>query len=211
MNKQIALDNCERIGKGRRKVQLVSYREMGVFLGIFLVARLEGKKGSQLWVGNSDEGEGYRSQIDMSAVMKEYRHCELRNYFEIFFADHLKKGEDAWWKVMGGVDGFNQNRRQTIKASHEKTPDESMSAHRPRTTATGELLAAASLTFSKSFQHIGATSSLSLYSSLTKNVNPTQSYRSSPLTQPLISMNQVCFLTYLGLHGNRNRSAQNLR
>ena len=140
MNRQIALDNCERIGKGRRKVHLVSYREMGVFLGIFLVARLEGKKGSQLWVGDPDKGEGYRSQIDMSSVMKEYRHRQLRNYFDIFFADHLKKGEDAWWKVMGGVEGFNQNRKEKVKSSHEKTPDESMSAHRPRTTATGKLM-----------------------------------------------------------------------
>ena len=138
MNREILKDNDERLRRGRSKVPLVSYREMGVFFGIFLVARLEGKRGSSLWVGNADDGEGYRLQVDISRIMTESRHNQLRSYFDIFFADHLKKGEDAWWKVMGGVNGFNQNRRTTIKAGKEKTPDESMSAYQPRTTPRGK-------------------------------------------------------------------------
>ena len=102
MNREIMKDNDERVRRGRYKVPLVSYREMGVFFGIFLVARLEGKRGSKLWVGHRDEGKGYGSQVDLSAVMKEHRHTQIRSYFDLFFADHLKKGEDAWWKVMGG-------------------------------------------------------------------------------------------------------------
>ena len=140
MNCQILTDNNERIQKGRSKVPLVSYQEMGVFLGIFLIARLEGKKGSNLWVGDPLDGEGYRSQVDVSSIMSESRHRQLRNYFEIFFADHLKKGEDAWWKVLGGVDGFNNNRRKVIASSKDKTPDETISSYRPRTTATGMYL-----------------------------------------------------------------------
>ena len=65
MNKQILADNKERQERGRPVVRLVSYREMGVFLGILIVARLEGKKGSDLWVGEPGAGEGYRSQVDI--------------------------------------------------------------------------------------------------------------------------------------------------
>ena len=140
MNRQILNDNDERVQKGRSKVPLVSYREMGVFLGIILIARLEGKKGKNLWVGDPLDGEGYRSQVDVSSIMSQSRHRQLRSYFEIFFADHLKKGEDAWWKVLGGLEGFNNNRKNVVASSKDKTPDETMSSYRPRTTATGMYL-----------------------------------------------------------------------
>ena len=138
MNKVIIEDNVERRRRGRPVVKPVSLRELGVFLAILLIACLEGKKGSSLWVGSPDDGEGYKSQIDVSEFMKEYRNRQIRDYFELFFADHLKKGTDAWWRVLAGIEGFNKRRKVCVSASRDKTHDESMSAFQPRTTPTGE-------------------------------------------------------------------------
>ena len=132
MNEKIQKDNVERKLKHKPLVNPVSLREMGTFLGILLVARLEGKKGSSLWVG--EKGEGYGSKVDMSSTMMEYRHKQIRSYFEVFFADHLKEGEDAWWKVVGGIESFNKRRRLAVNTGKIKTPDESMSAFCPQTT-----------------------------------------------------------------------------
>ena len=52
-------------GRARNRVLPISLREFGHFLGVLLIARLEGKDGSALWQSNSEE-EGYRSHLDMS-------------------------------------------------------------------------------------------------------------------------------------------------
>ena len=140
MNQQIIIDNLQRKRNKAHIIKPVSQREFCVFLAIFLIARLEAKKGSALWAGDEKKGEGYKSQIDISHVMKRYRHEEIRKYFAIFFADHLKKDSDSWWQVIGGVDGYNKNRKEFISSGKEKTPDESMSAFRPQTTKTGKFL-----------------------------------------------------------------------
>ena len=135
MNERITVDNVDQKQQKKPLVSPVSLRKLGKFLGILIVARLEGKKGSSLWIGN--KGEGYGSKVDMKDVMQQYQFGQIRKYFEVFFADHLKEGEDAWWQVLGGINAFNKRRKLAVSAGKIKTPDESMSAFRPRTTPTG--------------------------------------------------------------------------
>ena len=135
MNERIAEDNVDQKQQKKPLVSPVSLRKLGKFLGILIVARLEGKKGSSLWIGK--KGEGYGSKVNMKDVMQQYRFRQIRKYFEVFFVDHLKEGEDAWWQVLGGINAFNKRRKLAVSAGKIKTPDELMSAFRPRTTPTG--------------------------------------------------------------------------
>ena len=137
MNARIDQDNKDR-RKGR--VLPVSPREWARFLGVFLVPVLEGKKGGDLWMGNVEDGEGYRSQIDISRYMTKHRHSQLRKYFSFLYANESQKQTDPWWMVSDGIRAFNHNRRETFKPSGVMVLDESMSAYKPRTTKTGELL-----------------------------------------------------------------------
>ena len=137
MNQMISKENIERVQNRRQKIPYVSFREFGIFLGILIVARLEGKKGSSMWKGNPDDGEGYRSQLDMSQFMTLSRHTQIRTFFAFAFADTSQEGKDPWWQVLGGINGFNKNRNLQIASSRHKVLDESMSSFRPRTTATG--------------------------------------------------------------------------
>ena len=137
MNARIDQDNKDR-RKGR--VLPVSPREWARFLGVFLVPVLEGKKGGDLWMGNVEDGEGYWSQIDISRYMTKHRHSQLRKYFSFLYANESQKQTDPWWMASDGIRAFNHNRRETFKPSGVMVLDESMSAYKPRTTKTGELL-----------------------------------------------------------------------
>ena len=135
LNARIIRDNEN---KKRNKVQLISLREFATFIGIMLVACLEGKKGSKLWQGAATEGEGYNSQVDLSAYMSAHRHTQIRRYFLFIFANESKESVDQWWQVVDGVAAFNENRRRHVRAGVIKVMDELMSAFQPQTTATGE-------------------------------------------------------------------------
>ena len=135
LNTRIELDN---LMKSKHKVRPVSVREFTRFLGILLIARLEGKKGGNLWDGSDSEGEGYRSQCDMSRYMSKHRHSQLRKYFSFIFADDGLKPTDPWWMVSPGIRAFNHNRRMLFRPSSTLVMDEAMSAYVPQTTATGE-------------------------------------------------------------------------
>ena len=102
-----------------------------------LVASLEGKKGSELWQ-DEKETEGYRSQIDMSRHMTLYRHKQIRRFFHYLFSNEEKKATDPWWQVSGGIEEFNRTRKKMVQPGNVMVIDESMSAFRPRTTATGK-------------------------------------------------------------------------
>ena len=138
MNEMVSKENLERKQNRRQPIRYISLRELGVFLGILIVARLEGKKGTSLWKGNPNDGEGYRSQVDMSEFMTVTRHSEIRKFFAFAFADTSQEGKDPWWQILGGIHGFNKNRNLNIASSTQKVLDESMSSFRPRTTATGK-------------------------------------------------------------------------
>ena len=135
LNRMIEEDN-----KSRRKgmVLPISLREFAVFIGIMTAARCEGKQGLSLWQGSTEDGEGYRSQVDMSRWMAKYRHSQIRKYFSFIFADPTTKDTDPWWMVTAGVKAFNHNRQTLIRSSDSVIIDEAMSAYRPREKATGK-------------------------------------------------------------------------
>ena len=135
VNSMIDEDNKDR---RRNKVSLLSVREMVVFLGVMLVATLEGKKGCELWQSEDQETEGYQTQVDISRYMTLHRHRQIRKYFHHLFSDPKKKATDPWWQVSGGIEEFNKNRKKMVKGSNIMVLDEAMSAFKPRTTATGK-------------------------------------------------------------------------
>ena len=127
-----------RISRKITRTGLLSVREFIQFLAVLLIASLEGKKGSELWQGDETQGEGYRSQIDISRYMTSYRHAQICKYFPYLFADESKKHTDPWWQVSEGVNEFNLSRKKYIRSGRVKVLDEAMCAFRPRTTATGK-------------------------------------------------------------------------
>jgi hypothetical protein len=64
---------------------------------------------------------------------------DFRRHFPNIFAEEDKKEEDPWYKFSSAVDDFNDIRKSLIVDSRWTTADESMSAWRPRKTATGGL------------------------------------------------------------------------
>ena len=136
LNDRIQKDNENRV---RGKVGLLSIREFIQFLAVLLIASLEGKKGSELWQGDETEGEGYRSQIDISRYMTSYRHAQIRKYFPFIFADDTKNPDnEPWWQVSEAIIQFNNSRQRFIRAGRVMVIDESMCAFRPRTTVSGK-------------------------------------------------------------------------
>ena len=77
--------------------------------------------------------------MDLSRHMKEHRFIDIKRFIPFLFADESKKATDPWWQFSGGIEGYNKNRKQTIKASPVKVFDESMSAFCPRTSRFGNL------------------------------------------------------------------------
>ena len=136
MNARIEEDNKDR---RKDRVLPVCPREFAVFLGVMFVPVMEGKKGKDLWMGNCDDGEGYRSQIDVSRFMTKHRHSQLRKYFSYLYANEAKRTTDPWWMATDAISAFNHNRRESFSQSQYEVIDESMSAFRPRTTKTGKL------------------------------------------------------------------------
>ena len=70
--------------------------------------------------------------------MSKHRHSQLRAYLPYIWAEESVKDVDPWWMVSNAIHNFNYNRSLVFKPGHVLTMDESMSAFRPRKTATGE-------------------------------------------------------------------------
>jgi len=125
-------------GSSMRKMSLISEREFWIFFGLMLAARLEGRVGT-LWDTDTRSPDGILRNVNYSKHMSRTRFNEIRHYMAFLFADKSQKGKDDWWQVLGGIDGFNENRKKTVQAPNIRVLDESMSAFRPRTTKTGDL------------------------------------------------------------------------
>ena len=55
------------------------------------------------------------------------------------FSDTKLEKSDVWWQVMGGINGFNENRSRVIQVPNLKVMDETMSSFCPQTRKTGNL------------------------------------------------------------------------
>ena len=140
MNGMIEDKECaERdAGSSMKKMSLISEREFWIFFGLMLAARLEGRVGT-LWDTDTKSPDGILRNVNYSKHMSRTRFNEIRHYMAFLFADKSQKGKDDWWQVLGGIDGFNENRKKTVQAPNIRVLDESMSAFKPRTTKTGDL------------------------------------------------------------------------
>jgi len=107
-----------------------------VFFGILLAARVHGQYGS---VWDHAKPKGQQSKVDYSNFMKQYRFQQIRDVIWNMWASPEEKRNDDWWIISHCIIEFNQNRKRQVSASFMKTMDESMSAFRPQTRATGNL------------------------------------------------------------------------
>jgi Transposase IS4 len=140
MNKRI-LDHNKQASLNKRgnrytKISEIAPNEFWKFIGIMLVARIEGRKG-EVW--DRTEPEGYGKKVNVSEIMTENRFKQLRVYFAYHFAEPKSESMDPWWQLRNGINEYNNNRQQNVIASSTKVIDESMSAFRPQTTKTGNL------------------------------------------------------------------------
>ena len=55
------------------------------------------------------------------------------------FADSSVEETDPYWPIIGGINGFNANRKDTIAAGQSKAMDESMCPYMPSHHKTGNL------------------------------------------------------------------------
>ena len=103
--------------------------EFWKFLGILLVARLEGVPGRMLWK-NGGQTEGYKTMPNMEQdIMPQYRFKEIKTYIVHAWASVEKREEgDHWWMVSDLIEGFNNNRRYKVQQSSDKLADKLMSA-----------------------------------------------------------------------------------
>ena len=126
------------------KVRPFTQPEFLVALGLLVGAVEYGCKGGNLWLNGKKVAESDWSSIlphpNFDRFMLEYRFKNFRHFLPYIFADEsLRDADDPWWKFAGAVKEFNDHRSNIIKPSKTKVADESMSAYRPRTTATGGL------------------------------------------------------------------------
>ena len=71
--------------------------------------------------------------------MPFYRFKLYRRYLPSINIDTSKQGSDPWYKLISGIEEFNQIRREKISGIHWIQIDESMSSWRTRTSAIGGL------------------------------------------------------------------------
>ena len=133
----VAKINTEMKRKHRKAAEL-TLGEYVTWDGLMFAAVLYVQRGHELW----DEPEvprRFRKPPGFGAIMSRNRFDEIKSSILAAFADPSRKGEDPWWEISPLIDGFNDNRRESIIISEEIIPDELMSAFQPRTTSSGDL------------------------------------------------------------------------
>ena len=140
LNESVDDANSNRATRAQ-KIHRASQKEFWVFFGILLIARIEGVQGGELW-RNKGRTEGYRQLPNLDRdFMKQYRFKHIKKYVSFMWADDFSKTNgDPWWQVIGLTEKFNKSRRDHVYSANEKVGDETMSAHKPRTTRESYLI-----------------------------------------------------------------------
>ena len=77
----------------------------------------------------------------MSEWMTKDHFKAIKKVMPLLWADEKLFAEgDPWWKFRRAIELYNKNRSEKVWSSRIKTLDESMSAYRPQTKRTGNLL-----------------------------------------------------------------------
>ena len=123
-------------------MRTISDKEYWLVFVVILCARVAGSN-KDLWTDpERNGGDGFlKKGLDLARRlgMTKTRFEEIKSRFSYVFADRSQKTVDEWWPIMGGVRGFNENRKKTIMAPNTKVLDETMSAFVPKTTPKGNL------------------------------------------------------------------------
>jgi hypothetical protein len=119
-------------------------KEFWVGWGLVLAARVfHEKSGGNMWKKKKDNGEKSLTNLvpsfDPRPFMSEKRFAQWKSAVAWCYADDTLKDEDPWWQIIGLINSWNANRSRTLYSSSVTVLDESMSAFRPQTTATGNL------------------------------------------------------------------------
>lgn len=136
MAKALALINDE-LCKQSGRINPILEHELLKFTGLVLAGGYFGQSGEGLWTRSSfgvvpapNFGQFGMSYRRFSSIRKVYSFC---------FSEPEARMTDDWWRFIGGIRGFNANRRRTIIRSAVLTIDESMSSWNPQTSKYGGL------------------------------------------------------------------------
>jgi hypothetical protein len=131
----------------KKKVRLFTEVEFLTGLGLLIGAAEFGCRGVNLWREGDQSTSGEEEYWDSMVAhpqfdnnMKFYRFKDFRHFLPlVFHSAELKELGDPWWQFEDAILQFNNNRRLRVQSFPWLVVDESMSAWRPRTTATGGL------------------------------------------------------------------------
>ena len=71
--------------------------------------------------------------------MTHHRFKGVRIFMSYVFADIPQEHTDVWWKILAGIDRFNNKRKKVIQSPNVKMANESMSEFCPQTMKTVNL------------------------------------------------------------------------
>ena len=144
LNDAVAVHNNNN---SKKKVRLFTEVEFLTGLGLLIGAAEFGCRGVNLWREGDQSTSGEEEYWDSMVAhpqfdnnMKFYRFKDFRHFLPlVFHSAELKELGDPWWQFEDAILQFNNNRRLRVQSFPWLVVDESMSAWRPRTTATGGL------------------------------------------------------------------------
>jgi hypothetical protein len=147
--KSLAIMNTA-IRASTTKTRQFKEKEFLIGLGILIGAAESEKRGCDLFLvrdqfdddGEIDDEENWTSLISDPNFDKFMSYCrwkEFRRFFPEVYVDNNIKEQDPWYQFKSAVDEFNDIRKTVLVDTSWITIDESMSAWKPRTTATGGL------------------------------------------------------------------------
>lgn len=148
MNKYLNQANQDDYPKNTRslptKVKPFTRKEFWIGWGLILSARvLNLKSGENMWKKKNKTSEVTLTNLidafDPRPYMTLTRFRQWKNAVSWIYADETLKDEDPWWRIINAINCWNSNRSRTICAGTTTVLDETISAFRPQTTATGNL------------------------------------------------------------------------
>lgn len=112
------------------------------FQAILLMSPLYKETGRALWNKESGYGKGARRRTtrpapDFGRFMRVKRFETLKSHATAAFADRSLLATDEWAPIRAGVDDFNANRKRSVIKGPAQVPDETMCAHKVRSTKSG--------------------------------------------------------------------------
>lgn len=122
--------------KKRGCTQQLTVGEWVVFLGLLIAATRRVESGRELW-DRPQQDRLFREHAHFGRFMTRTRFEDIKGCSTAALTDETMKGVDKWYRFRCGLQGFNENRRRTVRLSEVLVPDETMSGWKPRSTKHG--------------------------------------------------------------------------